>query len=133
MSISIWTNKNPLDAVVYDHMAVLVMKHEQQIKDIAAHLLELKQLVTPMMKINQEPVAWMVYTQNGNAYVTDNPTNILSGQSALPLYTSPKHTWVGLTDDEKAYSITNYLGKSAEAWHGGVEWAEDKLREKNGG
>jgi len=33
----------------------------------------------------------------------------------------------------KAYSNTNYLGKSAEAWHGGVEWAEAKLKEKNGG
>jgi len=96
MSISIWTNKNPLDAVVYDHMAVLVMKHEQQIKDIAAHLLELKQLVTPMMEFKR------------------------SG-------------WVGLTDDEKAYSNTNYLGKSAEAWQGGVEWAEAILKEKNGG
>jgi len=27
-----------------------VVHHEQQIKDIAAHLLELKQLVTPMME-----------------------------------------------------------------------------------
>ena len=44
-----------------------------------------------------------------------------------------KSEWVGLTDDEKAYSNTNYLGKSAEAWHGGVAWAEAKLREKNGG
>jgi len=42
-----------------------VLKHEQQIKDIAAHLLELKQLVTPMMEFKpekslQEPVAWLV-------------------------------------------------------------------------
>ena len=55
-------------------------------------LIELKQLVTPMME---------------------------------------RREWVGLTDDEKAYSNTNYLGKSAEAWHGGVEWAEAKLKEKN--
>ena len=37
-----------------------------------------------------EPVAWMVYTQDGKSvYVTDNPTDIASGQRALPLYTSP--------------------------------------------
>ena len=28
----------------------MVLKHEQQIKDIASHLLELKQLVTPIVK-----------------------------------------------------------------------------------
>ena len=31
----------------------MVLKHEQQIKDIAAHLLELKQLVTPMMEFKR--------------------------------------------------------------------------------
>jgi hypothetical protein len=36
----------------------------------------------------QEPVAWMVYTQDGKSvYVTDNPTDIQEGQRALPLYT----------------------------------------------
>ena len=44
---------------------------------------------------------------------------------------APRREWVGLTGDEKGYSNRNYLGKSAEAWHGGVEWAEDKLKEKN--
>jgi len=70
----------------------MVLKHDQQIKDIAKHLLELKQ--------------YMEFK---------------------------RHEWIGLADDEKAYSNTNYLGKSAEAWHGGVEWAEAKLKEKNGG
>ena len=38
----------------------------------------------------QEPVAWMVYTQDGKSvYVTDNPTDIQEGQRALPLYTTP--------------------------------------------
>ena len=45
------------------------------------------------------------------------------------LEAAPK--WVGLTFDEKAYSNSNYLGKSAEAWHGGVAWAEAKLKDKN--
>ena len=36
----------------------------------------------------QEPVAWMVYTQDGQSvYVTDNPADIQEGQRALPLYT----------------------------------------------
>jgi hypothetical protein len=38
----------------------------------------------------QEPVAWMVYTQEGQSvYVTDNPVDIQDGQRALPLYTHP--------------------------------------------
>ena len=37
-----------------------------------------------------EPVAWMVYTRDGQSvYVTDNPADIKDGQRALPLYTSP--------------------------------------------
>ena len=49
-----------------------------------------------------------------------------------PMMEFKRREWVGLTHDEKAYSNTNYLGKSAEAWQGGVDWAEAKLREKNG-
>jgi len=52
----------------------------------------------------QEPVAWMVYTQDGQSvYVTDNPTDIQEGQRALPLYTiqpAAQRPWVGLTDEE---------------------------------
>jgi hypothetical protein len=40
----------------------------------------------------QEPVAWMVYTQDGQSvYVTDNPTDIQEGQRALPLYMKAQH------------------------------------------
>ena len=35
------------------NLNAMVLKHEQQIKDLAAHLLELKQLVTPMMEFKQ--------------------------------------------------------------------------------
>ena len=34
-------------------LEAMVLKHEQQIKDIAAHLLELKRLVTPMMEFKR--------------------------------------------------------------------------------
>jgi len=40
-------------------------------------------------KSEQKPVAWMVYTQDGQSvYVTDNPTHIQDRQQALPLYTT---------------------------------------------
>jgi nitric oxide reductase activation protein len=113
MSISVWTNKNPLDAEwvgpnpsdKYEQikdikrlnpveLEAMVLKHEQQIKNIEAKMRELKQLVTPMMEVK-------------------------------------RREWVGLTEDETLYSNTNYLGKSAEAWHGGMAWAEAKLKEKN--
>ena len=52
MSISIWDYEKPLDAMMlnHDYMAALVLKHEQQIKDLAAHLLELKQSLTTEFK-----------------------------------------------------------------------------------
>ena len=34
-------------------LEAMVLKHEQQIKDLAAHLLELKRLVTPMMEFKR--------------------------------------------------------------------------------
>ena len=43
----------------------------------------------------------------------------------------PQRKLVGLTDDEKAYGNTDYAGKCAESWQGGVEWAEAKLKKKN--
>ena len=40
--------------------------------------------------MSNEPVAWMVYTKDGQScYVTDNPTDIPPDRRALPLYTEP--------------------------------------------
>lgn len=40
--------------------------------------------------MSNEPIAWMVYTQDGQScYITDNPADILPNQRALPLYTEP--------------------------------------------
>ena len=58
----------------------------------------------------QEPVAWMVYTQDGQSvYVTDNPIDIQERQRVLPLYpTPPQRPWVGLTKEEaKEISLAN--------------------------
>ena len=80
----------------------------------------------------QEPMAWMVYTQDGQSvYVTDNPTDIQEGQRALPLYpTPPQRTWVGLTDDE-VYKIVFKL--EGEHWRKIADAIEAKLKEKNNG
>ena len=43
--MNIFDVRENLDSIVFDH--------DQQIKDIAAHLLELKQLVTPMMEFKR--------------------------------------------------------------------------------
>ena len=132
MSISIWDYEKPLDAMMlsHDHMAALVLKHEQQIKDLAAHLLEFKQSITPMMEFKpekslQEPVAWLV-TYGGLTHVEyTQPTQVVDTHYK-PLYTSPKHTWVGLTDDE-----IEHLRNDQPWWM--VRDIEAKLKEKNGG
>jgi hypothetical protein len=82
----------------------------------------------------QEPVAWMVYTEDGQSvYVTDNPTDIQAGQRALPLYTSPpKREWVNLTDDD----IKEIIGSWGDTPIKGyirklMDQIQDKLKEKN--
>jgi hypothetical protein len=48
-----------------------------------------------------EPVAWMVYTQDGKSVcVTDNPADFIEWRS-FPLYTHPpRREWRGLTEEE---------------------------------
>ena len=69
----------------------------------------------------QEPVAWMVYTQEGQSvYVTDNPTDLQESQRALPLYTTPPQR-KPLTDEE-IYSLADSL----EIWNeDDEEWILD--------
>jgi hypothetical protein len=48
----------------------------------------------------QEPVAWMVYTEDGKSVcVTDNPADFADEHRALPLYTAPPQR-PPLTDEE---------------------------------
>lgn len=50
----------------------------------------------------EEPVAWMVYTEDGaSAYVTDNPRDLIGAYKALPLYTAPPRR-TGLPHCEKS-------------------------------
>jgi len=56
----------------------------------------------PQRQPEQEPVAWMVYTEDGkSAYVTDNPHDLVGAYKAFALYTHPpRREWQGLTDEE---------------------------------
>jgi hypothetical protein len=107
-------------------------------------------LIKALAQPEQEPVAWMVYTQEGqSAFVTDNPAQIHPSQRALPLYATPQQvqesvnincpsclhsfavlpvaqrTWVGLTKEERDEIC---LGDESIA-----RSIEAKLRDKNGG
>ena len=90
-----------------------------------------------MIDHKQEPVAWMVYTQDGQSvYVTDNPTDIQEDQRALSLYTTPpQRTWVGLTDEEiKAFDAWHDNREEEIGWCNPSEivaYIEAKLKEKN--
>ena len=113
-------------------LEAMVLKHEQQIKDIAAHLLELKRLVTPMMEFKQEksknePVAWLV-TYGGLTQVAyTQPTQVVDTHYK-PLYAvPPQREWVGLTGDE-----IEDLPKGGTWWET-IRAAEAILKEKNGG
>jgi nitric oxide reductase activation protein len=46
----------------------MVLKHDQQIKDIAKHLLELKQLVTPMMEFKRREWVGLTGPEVDEAY-----------------------------------------------------------------
>jgi len=84
-----------------------------------------------MIDHKQEPVAWMVYTQDGQSvYVTDNPIDIQEGQRALSLYTTPpQSTWVGLTDEDVDALQDFAYADDVEF----IRHIEAKLKEKNGG
>ena len=95
-------------------LEAMVLKHEQQIKDLAAHLLELKQLVTPMMQFKQDAVAKADYERGfDDGFFLRNEKD-------------GKRTWVGLTEEEK-YDC--YL--KIDVWSRCVEAIEAKLKEKN--
>ena len=71
--MSIWDCEKPLDAMMlsHDHIAMLAVKHEQQIKDIAAHLLELKTLVTPMMEFKRREWVGLTGEEAADCWTTN--------------------------------------------------------------
>jgi hypothetical protein len=110
MSISIWDYEKPLDAMMlnHDHMAALVLKHEQQIKDLAAHLLELKQstaMFNPGMSVTQGDVT--------------------------PIMQFKRREWVGLTAEDMADAHNSTSGDVMMRLAGFARAIEAMLREKN--
>ena len=79
--------------------------------------------------LEQEPVAWMVYTQDGKSVcVTDNPADFIEWRS-FPLYTHPpRREWVGLTDEEIDAALPHEPGDLDFACARAIEQA---LRRKN--
>jgi hypothetical protein len=60
-------------------------------------------IIKPEIKVdNTEPVAWMVYTQDGKSVcVTDNPADFTGEHRALPLYTvPPRREWRSLSKEQ---------------------------------
>jgi hypothetical protein len=85
----------------------------------------------PQQAEKQEPIAWMVYTLDGaSAFVTDNPNNFTEFHSCFALYTAPppRKEWVGLHWDDMP---EEYAGN--RSFLDGANWAESRLKEKNGG
>ena len=75
----------------------------------------------------------MVYTLDGQSvYLTDNPTDIKSGQRALPLYTAPpRREWAGLTAEDMSDAHNSTSGDVMMRLAGFARAIEAKLREKN--
>jgi hypothetical protein len=73
----------------------------------------------------QEPVAWMVYTQDGKSVcVTDNPADFIEWRS-FPLFTHPpRREWRGLTEEEAAAC---WFVSSVKTWQA----IEAALKERN--
>ena len=84
-------------------------------------------------KDRQEPVAWMVYTLDGQSVcVTDNPADFTDEHRALPLWAGPfEREWVGLTEEEiEECKIDGGLPHSVN-WRLSVKVMQAKLKEKN--
>jgi len=70
----------------------------------------------------QEPVAWMVYTQDGKSVcVTDNPADFTDEHRALPLYTHPPRRETEQEADypeEKLQAVAEYISDKYHVWYG---------------
>jgi hypothetical protein len=84
---------------------------------------------SPQVAQEQEPVAWMVLTQDDKKLMLwgqEKPPIFDAPVKLIPLYTAPPKQWVGLTDDE-----IEHLRNDQPWWM--VRDIEAKLKEKNNG
>ena len=124
-------NTKQTEALKLALVALLEVNYDQAYaKEVAA----IREALAEQPAQQQEPVAWMVYTLDGNSVcVTDNPADFTPDHRALPLYTSPPASkpWVGLTDEERA-TIFGEFGLALMPVRKAIaEDIEAKLREKN--
>jgi hypothetical protein len=100
---------------------------------------------------SHQPVAWMVYTQDGtSAFVTANPADFTQDHRALPLYTAPplsmtisgdcatsrssnRREWQGLTHEERDEICKDFVGDDGRvgAYLSLALEVEVRLTEKN--
>ena len=75
----------------------------------------------------QEPVAWIIYTQDGKSVcVTDNTADFIKWRS-FPLYTHPpRREWRGLSGEE----VDQIAGNTVDAWEC-ARAIEAALKERN--
>jgi hypothetical protein len=76
----------------------------------------------------QEPVAWMVYTQDGKSVcVTDNPADFIEWRS-FPLFNHPpRREWRGLTEEDRSVLFSTHFNSPYEL----VNAIEAALKERN--
>ena len=84
-----------------------------------------------LAKPEQEPVAWMVLTQDDKKLMLwgqEKPPIFDAPVKLIPLYTAPpRKTWVGLTQEER----DELLNGSTRIPSRLIDWVEQKLKEKN--
>ena len=104
--------------------AAMEAKREQPEQDWEAVAADQAMTIALLKSEQTEPVAWMVYTQDGKSVcVTDNPADFTDEHRALPLYTHSPRQWQGLTDEERGYfRACGFVG---------VSRVEEVLRAKN--
>ena len=107
-------------------LAIGVLSDEDETESNAVRA-SIKAIKTALAEPEQEPVAWMVYTQDGKSVcVTDNPADFTDEHRALPLFTAPpRREWRSLSEEEI----------DAIQWHGSpfqfARAVEAALRSKN--
>jgi hypothetical protein len=117
-------------------LAIGVLSDEDETESNAVRA-SIKAIKTALAEPEQEPVAWMVYTQDGKSVcVTDNPADFIEWRS-FPLYTHPpRREWRSLSDEElTALGIihSRYQEESLETggWFDFARAVEAVLRSKN--
>jgi hypothetical protein len=78
-----WQSKRA-ESVIPALRAALAEEALQRLSDVH------QEIEAALEQPEQEPVAWMVYTQDGKSVcVTDNPADFTDEHRALPLFTAP--------------------------------------------